>query len=118
MAPVKAGPAYQIGILKRFLTGQGPWTKEEIKDGLYWTKLILGLIFGIVLGVLKFKTFLTPLFLYLGIAGYGTTYYVNNVLQVADLFGPNESPMMEGMFQGIPLMVFVWASIYTVLTNL
>ncbi|EAY19971.1 hypothetical protein TVAG_402250 [Trichomonas vaginalis G3] len=114
MAP-KLEKESQISIVSRFLKGQGTWTKEDIKIALFWIKLLLGLVIGISLGFLRIKGFLTGFAIFVGVSVFLSQYWVNNVLNAQDLFGERDSPVMEGLLNGLALMVFTWASIYTVL---
>lgn len=104
-----------VSLISRLVTKTGPWDKKSLGLAVYWSKLILSVVLGIVVGLIGLKGAIGNL-LYLSVP-FLLQFYVSGALNVdiEEVFGNAGAVAAEGMVPCYAIFVLIWTFIHTAL---
>ncbi|KAH0786522.1 hypothetical protein GPJ56_009593 [Histomonas meleagridis] len=112
--PKKESP---ISLVTRLITKKGPWEKKNLSLAIYWTKLILSIIVGLIVGIIRIQGAIGNL-IYIAVPVV-MQFYVSGALNVDvdRIFGNGNGVIFEGMLPCYFAFVLTWTITNTLFSS-
>lgn len=106
-----------ISLVTRLATKAGPWNKKSLGLAIYWSKLLISIILGIIVGFVGIAGALGNL-LYLSVP-FLMQFYVSGALNIdiEEMFGNASAVALEGMLPCYATYLLIWTLIHTALSK-
>jgi asparagine N-glycosylation enzyme membrane subunit Stt3 len=112
--PPKDARESPLRLLKRFVFRAGPWEKQSLGHAVYWVKLLLSLLVGIVVAFLRLPGMISHIVFALA-CHLLVHLYVASVLEVEieTVMGGAGAVITEGLLQCYAMFILTWTGLNT-----
>ena len=106
-----------ISLIARLITKKGPWEKKDLSLAIYWSKLFLSIIVGLIVGIIRLQGAIGNL-IYLAVPII-MQFYVSGALNVdvEKIFGNGNGVVFEGMLPCYAAFVLTWTIVHTIFSS-
>ena len=112
MALKRRRPAPFTCMKMLFTRNHEPWTKETLGTAIYFLKIILSLIFGLVVGFMRISGYIGNIAYIICVAIQGLVTMVLKI-DAEDILGTPSAPATEGIMQSYAIFLLAWIFVNT-----
>ena len=104
-----------ISVVLRAIKSEGHFTTTQILTVLFYFRVVLALIFGLLFGIFGIKG-MVGFFTYLGVVIAGSYQYIMTTLKY-DQFSETQNPFLASLWPSVCVFIVSWSLIYTIKTT-
>ena len=110
-AAVKPSP---VELVTRFVQKKGPWHKKDLQLAIYWVKMILAVVTGLLVGLFGLTGAIGNL-IHIGVCHLAVQLYVSSMsdVDIEAMFGTSGNVVFEGLMPCYAMFLLLWTAIHT-----